>query len=199
MLIVLMVLMMTTATATFAIHSTTMEMRSAGYGRVSMQTGYVSEGAVYAGISYVDAIGPQATFIQYSRTTVTPDTPYVPGALSFDRPTNLLRIRQADFSSAAGTYGPPLETTTSPSLGTRNIYTADFLADGTDVHAYRPREAGREQSGNDPMGYIRINMTSRATMGVAGDSAISGDDLDRHDTIAHARAMAVVGPFGGVF
>ncbi len=203
MLVVLMVLMMTTATATFAIHSTTMEMRSAGYGRQALQTEYVAEGAAYASMAYIDGITPRAAYEQHRATRVAASTPYVPGAESFDRETNVLRFRQSDFATAAGVIGAPLEMDASatPSLGDRSIYTPDFLIDGTDVYTFTASSSSgpaTEQSGHNPMAYFRINMTARATLGVASDTRLSGDDRDFHETVSHARAQVVAGPVGGL-
>ncbi|MFK7988809.1 MAG: hypothetical protein AB8I08_22505 [Sandaracinaceae bacterium] len=208
MLVVLMVLMMTTATATFAIHSTTVEMRSAGYGRQALQTEYVAQGAVFAGMAQIDAITPRAAYEQHRATTVDADTPYVPGSESFDRGTNVLRFRQEDFATAAGVNAAPLETNPSatPSLGDRSIYSPDFLIDGTDVYTFTASSASgpaTEQSGHNPMRYFRINLTSRATLSINTDTVdrdtrLSGDDRDFHETISFSRAQIVAGPVGGL-
>lgn len=203
MLIVLMVLMMTTATATFAIHSTTMEMRSAGYGRQALQTEYVAEGAAYAGMAQIDAITPRAAYEQHRATRVPASTPYVPGARSFDRETNVLRFGRTDFATASGVVGAPLEMdpAATPSLGDRNVYTPDFLIDGTDVYTFTASSVSgpaTEQSGHNPMSYFRINLTARATLGVAGDTQLSGDSRHLHETVSHARAQIVAGPVGGL-
>ena len=199
MLIVLMVLLMTSATASFAIHSTTMEMRSAGYSRQAMQAGYVAEGGAYASLAYVDAMGAQAAFIQYSRTRVPSTTPYAPGAPSFNRETNLLRITMDDFTTAPGVQEVPLETDTAagPSLGARSAYAPSFQVDGTDLYRTYRQVAGRDQGGNDPMNYVRLNMTARGRMAPPSDYTASGDDRSYHETAMYARAMAEMGPFAG--
>ena len=203
MLIVLMVLLMTSATASFAIHSTTIEMRSAGYSRQAMQASYVAEGGAYAALGYVDAMGAQAAFIQYTRTRVNMSTPYVPGSTTVDRDTNLLRITMQDFTSGPGVEEPPLETevTASPSLGARTVYQPSFLVDGTDLYRSYRQVAGRDQTGNDPMSYVRLNMTARGRIGLAPDTdyVAPGDERDYHETIINARAMAEMGPFAGGF
>lgn len=202
MLIVLMVLLMTSATASFAIHSTTMEMRSAGYSRQAMQAGYVAEGGAYASLAYVDAMGAQAAFVQYSRTRVPANTPYAPGAPTFDRETNLLRVTMDDFAIAPGVEEPPLETevAASPSLGARSVYQPSFMVAGTDLYQTFRQVAGRDQSGRDPMSYVRLNMTARGTMAPPGDYRSPSDpDRDFHETAMNARAMAEMGPFAGGF
>lgn len=199
MLIVLMVLLMTSATASFAIHSTTMEMRSAGHSRQAMQASYVAEGGAYASLAYVDAMGAQAAFVQYSRTRVALDTPYAPGSATLGRETNLLRITMEDFVGSPGVEAPPLETELAahPSLGARSAYVPSFSVDGTDLYRSYRQVAGRDQSGRDPMNYVRLNMTARGRMAPPGDYRSTGDERDYHETAMNARAMAEMGPFAG--
>lgn len=199
MLIVLIVLLMTTATATFAVHSTVTEIRSAGYSRQAMQTAYVAEGGAYAALAYVDTMGAQATFIQYTRTRVPATTAYAPGSPVVDREMNLLRIRMEDFEVAPGVNSPPLETETAmtPSLGLHNAYAASFTVDGTDLYRTYRQVAGRDQSGRNPMTYVRLNMTARGRMAPPSDYRAMDDPRDYHETAVHARAMAEMGPFAG--
>lgn len=199
MLMVLMVLMMSTATATFAIHSTMMELRSAGYGRQAMQTSYVAEGAAYAGLAYMDAIGPQASFIQYSRTTVPAGTEFVPGSPTTQAASNILRIQMEDFATAAGVSSPPveLEVSRTPSLGPRTLQQPSFIVDGTDLYRTYRQVAGRDQTGRDPMTYARLNLTARGTLSVPSDPDPAEGERAYHETVVSARAMAEMGPFAG--
>ena len=197
MLVVLMVLIMTTATATFAIHSTTMEMRSAGYARSSMQTMYVAEGGAYAALGYVDAIGARAAFTQYSRTSVSAGTSLAPSHATLDRETNLLRIEMTDFDSGFDVSAPPLERDAlrTPSLGPRNHMVPTFTVDGTDLYRNHRRSAGRDQSGRNPMMFARINFTSRGRTAPPADFTRTGDPRSYHEAAVNARAMAEMGPF----
>lgn len=197
MLVVLMVLMMTTATATFAIHATTVEMRSAGYARSSMQTSYVAEGGAYAALGYVDAIGARAAFTQYSRTRVTALTSVAPNSASLNRETNVLRIEMTDFTGGYDVSSPPLEldATRTPSLGPRNNIVPNFTVDGTDMYRNQRQQAGRDQSGRNPMTYARINFTSRGRTAPVSDNTRTGDPRSYHESAVNARAMAEMGPF----
>lgn len=197
MLVVLMVLMMTTATATFAIHATTIEMRSAGYARRSMQTSYVAEGGAHAALAYVDAIGARAAYTQYSRTQVTAGALIGPTHATLDRETNLLRIEMTDFDGGYDVSGPPLERelARTPSLGPRNHAVPSFTVDGTDVYRNYRRSAGRDQSGRNPMQFVRVNFTSRGSTAPPTDFTAAGDSRSYHETAVNARAMAEMGPF----
>ncbi len=197
MLVVLMVLMMTTATATFAIHATTVEMRSAGYARRAMQTSYVAEGGAYAALGYIDAIGARAAFTQYSRTQVSSGALIGPTHASLNRETNLLRIEMTDFDGGYDVASPPLErdVTRTPSLGPRNHVVPTFTVDGTDLYRTNRRQAGRDQSGRNPMQYVRLNLTSRGRTAPPSDFTRAGDSRSYHETAVNARAMVEMGPF----
>src|SRR5690606_8313768 len=85
MLVVLMVLLMTTAMATFAIHATSMELRGAGHARQAVQAEHLAEGATYAGVSYIDRLGALGSLTQYLRTTVAAGTLTAPNEATMDR------------------------------------------------------------------------------------------------------------------
>lgn len=197
MLVVLMVLIMTTATATFAIHATTVEMRSAGYSRTAMQTAYVAEGGAYAALDYVDAIGARAAFTQYSRTRVTASTPIAPNQPTLNRETNLLRIEMTDFDGGYDVNAPPVErdVTRTPSLGPRTNLVPTFTVDGTDLYRNTRQQAGRDQGGRNPLMYARINFTSRGRTAPATDITRAGDPRAFHESNVNARVMAEIGPF----
>jgi len=197
MLVVLMVLLMTTATATFAIHATTMEMRSAGYSRTAMQTQYVAEGGAYAALGYVDAIGASAAFTQYSRTRVSALTSLAPSHATLNRETNVLRIEMTDFDGGFDVAAPPIErdVVRTPSLGPRQNMIPNFTVDGTDLYRNQRQQAGRDQAGRNPLAYARINFTSRGRTAPATDFTRTGDPRSFHESASNARAMAEMGPF----
>ena len=199
MLMVLMVLMMTTATATFAIHATTMEMRSAGHARTAMQATYIAEGGAYAALAYMDATGAQGVFIQYLRTQVDANDAMGPNASTIDQDTNLLRIEMDDFNTAPGVTSPPIETDVlrTPSFGPRTHVVPNFRVDGTDFYRTQRRVAGRDQSGRDPFTYVRINLTSHGRMAPPTDVTIGSDERSFNETAIASRAMAEMGPFAG--
>lgn len=197
MLIVLMVLIMTTATATFAIHATTVEIRGAGHSRQAMQTGYIAEGGAYASLAYIDAIGAHGAYTQYMRTRVPAGRAIAPTWPILDRETNLLRIEMTDFNAGFQVTSPPIETDAArvPSLGPRNYTVPTFTVDGTDVFRHFPEQAGRDQSGRNPMMYARINLTSRGSMAPPIDITRTGDPRSYNQSSINARAIAEMGPF----
>jgi hypothetical protein len=85
----------------------------------------------------------------------------------------------------------------TPSLGLHSAYAPSFSVDGTDLYRTYRQVAGRDQSGRNPMTYVRLNMTSRGRMAPPSDYRSSGDARDYHETAVNARAMAEMGPFAG--
>lgn len=197
MLIVLMVLLMTTAMATFAIHATSVELRGAGHARQAVQAEHLAEGATYAGVTYIDRLGASGSLMQYLRTNVTANTQTSPYEATMDRNTNLLRVRMEDFSTAAGVHGPPLETDPArhPSYGPYStLYQPNFTIDGTDLHQISRDVAGTDLSGRGAHFY-RVTLTSLAQIAPQGDVTMTGDPRSYNEVASRARAYAEVGPF----
>lgn len=198
MLVVLMVLIMTTATATFAIHSTSMEIRSAGHTRQALQAEHLAEGGIHAAASYIELLQPSGSLVQTLRTEVAADVASTPTEATIGHETNLLRIEMADFERFAGTHAPPIETelARTPSLGPHNAYIPDFRVDGTDPHLITRAVPGRDLSGGGAR-YYRVTLTSRSQLAPPGDLMdMSNDDRRSYNEVAmRARAIADVGPF----
>ncbi|MGE0785016.1 MAG: hypothetical protein AB7S26_04955 [Sandaracinaceae bacterium] len=194
MLMVLMVLMMTTATATFAIHATTMEMRAAGHSRTAMQTSYVAEAGLNAGLAYMDVNDRQAVLIQIMRTQVGANVQSAANSATVGRETNLLRIEMDDFTLATNVNSPPIETDPlrTPSLGPRSASVASFTVDGTDPFRSTRARAGTASDGR--FQYLNIALTSRARVAPPGDTAVGTDPRTFNESAVNARAYAVMGP-----
>jgi hypothetical protein len=196
MLIVLLVLLMTTATATFAMHATTVEIRASGFQRQAQQTEHVAEGGAYAAVAYVDVLKANGSLIQYLRTDVASGVASSPGEATIARDTNLLRIEMEDFTNASGVTGVPLElgATGSPSLGPHAAYAPSFTVDGTDLYTVFRDTAGEDLSGRGTRFY-RMALTSRGTLAPPSDYRATGDTRDYHESSMRSRAFVEVGPF----
>lgn len=194
MLMVLMVLLMTTATATFAIHSTSMEMRSAGYLRQSMQTAYVAEGGLYAGIAHIDNGRGAEMWQTYQQTSVAGNTVYGPNAVVGGIRRGFYRVTSDAIATRAA--APPLESDPArvPSLGPHMAYTPSFSFEGTDILGANEEVSGHDLSRPSALGYLRGVFTSRAVMAAPSDIRATGDARDFHETAVSARVVAIVGP-----
>lgn len=194
MLIVLIILLMTTATATFAVHATSVEIRAAGHVRQAVQAEHLAEGGAYAAVSYLDVLKANGSLAQYLRTDVAANVASSPDEATVDRQTNLLRIRMEDFANAPGVNSPPLETEGAPSLGPSSAYVPDFMVDGTDLHQLSRDAAGRDLTGRGAS-YYRVTLTSRASMAPLNDYRATGDARSYNEVAMRARAFTEVGPF----
>ena len=197
MLVVLMVLLMTTATATFAIHSTSIEIRAAGHSRQALQAEYLAEGGAYAALSYVDVLKANGSLAQYFRTNVAAGRAVGVGEMAFDQSTNALIIEMSHFEGGAGVNAPPVETEVArtPSFGPRSAYEPSFRAQGTDLYQISRAIAGRDLSGRGSHFY-RMTLTSRGSMNVPSErAATAATERAYHETAMRARALTEVGPF----
>jgi hypothetical protein len=198
MLVVMMVLLMTTATATVAIHTTTMEIRSAGQVRQAVQAEYLAESGSYGALGYMDMVGAHGVLVQYSQTSVAGGTAAAPTETTMDRATNLLRIQMSDLTPgvAGNVTSPVVENRTGrvPSVGPRNAYQPNFVVDGTDLYQISRDEAGRDLTGRGAQ-YFRMTLTSRATMAPPSDYRATGDVRDYNEIASRARTLTEVGPY----
>lgn len=62
MIVIMMVLLAATSTAVFAVHSTSQELRAAGYQRQAMQSEYTAEAGLHAVMAFVDQAGQPSMF-----------------------------------------------------------------------------------------------------------------------------------------
>ena len=197
MLMVLMVLLMTTATATFAIHSTSMELRSAGYLRQSMQTAYVAEGGLYAGVAHIDHIGGDGMWQMYRRNQVDGATVYGPNAVVGGIQRGLYRVTSTEIAQLSASPAVELDPTRVPSLGPHMAYAPSFTVDGTDIIGTLDEISGHDYSRPSALRYVRGTFTSRGVMAIPGDVTTTGDARSFHETAVNARVVALVGPVNG--
>lgn len=196
MLMVMVVLLMTTATATFAIHSTSTEIRAAGHYREAVQTEDLAQGAVIATLEYIDAMQPNAMYQQLQRTSVAATARLAPEEVDLGRVRNVFRVEADDFIGAVGVQAPPIETDVGrvPSLGPRTALVPRFNADITDPVACFRDDAGRRSDGANSMQYLCAVVTSRARLAPPVDFQSSGDPRRFHETAVNARAQVEIGP-----
>ncbi|MCB9666515.1 MAG: pilus assembly PilX N-terminal domain-containing protein [Myxococcales bacterium] len=166
MLIVMLILLMSTATATFAIQSTGLEIRSAGHERQAAQTHYVTEAGIESALLWVDDMQPSVV-AHVLATSSPPD-------LSAQEP-NLMAGKQGyrlvlgDFAALAdgqdangdAVRNPPIDTQSDhPSLG--NVpYQPSFTVDINDNYTYSGAMPGYRVDGRSSMTYMIATYTVR--------------------------------------
>lgn len=223
MIVVMLILMAATVGATFAVHATTMELRSAGQMRQALQTEYVGETGAVAALDYVTRIGPQGLLYAISQSTASASVgvnPYAEygepppadagfgGASGARKPYYRMTCdpsqSQDDFSAAISGVagGKPLETT---SLGLHTNRTARFTVDINDHYTYQMPSPGARSDGRGTFHFLGATITSRGRTAIEGIDSAGRPTTDpvtagltiyrKHETSNDARAQLISGPF----
>lgn len=198
MLVVMLVLLMVTATAMVGIHTTAYEVRGAGYARQAVQTDYIGEAGVQAAMAWVDFYGPAAMLqamnqsSELNRATGGEALDLAPFEEALASGHDAYRLYTTDLGSAMTTV--PLDQT---SLGTRNVYEPMVLVDIYDAYTYAGAIRGSRSDGRGRLQYLRATYTSRGRTRVRG---IGTADQQRgtylHESASDARVYGLSGPFG---
>ncbi len=191
MLVVLLILLMSTATAVFAVHSTSTEVRAAGFWRMSLQTQYLGETGALAAMSWVDRFGAPALLSAMRRTTtsgaVLDMSPFEP-ALAAGKEG--YRMYPDDFTGLAIA---PVENEV---IGPRAAHQPFFMVDVYDTHIYTGVVAGNRSDGASRLRFLGATYTSRGRVRVPGEAGTATDPRPFNEGASDARARGVSGPFG---
>lgn len=215
MLVVMLLLLIVTATATFAVRTTSLEIRSSGYARQHMQTRYLTEGALAAGLAMGENRGAalQRQMIHQSTSgalagAVTPIRRLATTEPVMDSNVGNDRIEVSHFAASSAVVGQPIVTTAgAESYGLQMGYAPTFVVDVNDEHAFYGVVPGQRSDGNGTFEYMAATYTARGAARVAGDRASprapaddvgsTQDDWSRlgyHETTATSRAITIAGP-----
>lgn len=193
MLIVMLVLLMVTATATFAMHSTAYEIRAAGHTRMATQSYYVADTGITGALGWVDAIGAQAVdsiFEQHEEADRQLELSPLEPSLATDKFAH--RIYGEDL----GAMGSPIGRN---ELGPRQIYEPQITVDIYDHHTFPAVSAGHRSDGHGSMEFFRATYVSRGRVRIPGDADARHDVTvrrrDYNEGARDMRAVAVSGPY----
>lgn len=207
MLIVMLVVLMVTATAMFAVHSTSYELRAAGTFRQAMQTQYVAEGGVSTGMALIDTMGAGSIDLAMQRIPVAAGRQFTREEPAYGQSTPHFRVYMTDFATLPSVVAPPVEgnpaASGGSSLGSTLAYGPDFLIDMDD--SYRPGRsiAGMSVTGDSPVSYRVWTITSRGrTRPPTGQDALTPAEMalatqlqrGSHETAMNSRAVVISGP-----
>ena len=202
MLIVMLVLLMTTGVAVFAVHTTTAEIRAAGAARQALQTQYVAEAGLMSAIAYSELIQPAGVELALQRSA-PPASGYMAQFFEPELAPNKrnYRLYLADLTVTAPA-GFPIETdaTRGQSLG-RSALAPWFTVDINDDFTYTTPVAGHRADGGGALRFMGATYTAhgrtRVPTTVGTDVPRStGDTRPFLEGAADARAYVVLGPFG---
>jgi hypothetical protein len=211
MLVVMLLLLIVTATATFAIHTTSVELRSTGHSRQRMQTRYVAEAALVSSMTMLEQSGPEPLTIALERS----QSGSVARQLAPEEPTMAAsqgnhRVELADLTAVTGTSGVareglPFETTPGQeSLGVGMGYEPNFAVDVNDSYRFTGVVAGHRSDGGGTLEYLAATYTARGRTQLPGGADqyspthAPGTPAHMrrgyHETAVNARAIGLSGP-----
>jgi hypothetical protein len=192
MLIVMMILLMSTATAVFAVHATSYEIRASGHMRRAMQTQYVGETGAIAATAWVDRWGPKALLNTMEQSSGHPDftvfnePQLAPGKDGY-------RLMLDDLSSPTGTLPIARESMG----GTRQAFEPEVYLDIYDTYTWTGTLAGNRSDGYGKLKYMRGTYKSRGRTRVSGVTPDNTGERTYHESASDAIAHGRSGPYGG--
>ncbi|UJR84326.1 hypothetical protein [Sandaracinus amylolyticus] len=209
MLVVMALLLIVTATATLAIHSTSVELRGTGNARQRMQTRYVAEGALVSAMTMIEQSGPEPLSLSLERSQsrtgstrrLAPEEPVM------DPTVGNHRIEMSDLATGtAGVVGSPL---TSDSLGQGIGYVPNFVVDVNDSYRFTGIIAGHRSDGMGTLEYVAATYTARgrtqlpgrvdayspgAGVGTSAPDEENWTVRGHHESAMNSRAIGISGP-----
>ncbi|MDH3623856.1 MAG: hypothetical protein OES69_12965 [Myxococcales bacterium] len=208
--IVLMIVMVGTASAVFSATTVSHEVRGTGFARQQMQTRHTAKAGLTAAMDWFDIFGPETvrnlmlapgstegvTFTCASGGTCYPEIPMANGRRAY-------RLYPEHFSKLTAAGGGPGLLVNEPyeqatSFGAFTALTPIVTIDIYDEHIISKLAPGAAAQGGSKFKYMRTTLTARARARVAaGDVAKEAADQERerNETGADFRAYIVSGPF----
>ncbi len=201
MIVVMLVLLTTTALGVFAVHSTTFEIQASGHARQGMQSQYLAETGLNAGFAMMDRMGPRALLysieqqqeLGFDKPTLSPYEP----DLADDKSGYRMYLRDLE------SFGTGLPVDVESIGGNRQPYGASFVVDVNDHYTYTGAMEGNRSDGYGRLQYLHATYTSRgrlridsARVGFGDTTSVSADLREFHEAATDARAHGVSGPFG---
>ena len=199
MIVVMLVLLAATALATFAVHTTTSELRAAGHAREGMQAQYLAESGLGAALAVMDQRGPQA-FLYAIEQTSADSTLTKPVMMPFEPDLAADKDGYRMYLDDIDAYGGLAVADAEILSESRQVYQPTFIVDINDHYRYTMPIAGHRSDGYGRLQYLQATYTSRGRMrldpslGVTDPTDAEGRAL--HELATDARAQAVTGPFG---
>ena len=205
MLVVMFILLMATATAVYAVHSTTYEIRAAGYGRRAMQTQALGENGLVGAMTWVDQNGPDTLLLSTDRSMNASQgldlTPFEPALDTGKRGLRLYGTHDNGSGvSVPGELNTGTRTTidaTETSLGQRQPFEAMVMVDVYDVHTWTGTIPGYSAAGGASLKFLGATYTSRGRARMPNAPTVDAADsyTQFHETASDARARGISGPF----
>lgn len=208
--VVLMIIMVGTASAVFSANTVSHEVRGTGFARQQMQTRNTAKAGLTAAMDWYDIFGPETVrnlmlapgstegvdFTCATNGTCYPEIPMANGRRAY-------RLYAEHFSKLTTASGGPGLLINEPyeqasSFGAYTALTPIVTIDIYDEQVINKLAPGAAAQGGSKFKYMRTTLTARARARVAaGDvpQEAADQNRDRNETGADFRAYVVSGPF----
>ena len=213
--VVLMIIMVGTASAVFSANTVSHEVRGAGFARQQMQTRYAARAGLIGALEWFDIFGPSTVrslmltpgttegvqFPACSDTTgCYPEPPLANNRRAYRLyPEHFGALLSQDGGVTPGLFAN-LPVDADAAFGATSAHTPIVLIDIYDEHVVSKLAPGAAAQGGTKFKYMRTTLTARgrARLKAAAATDIAhGEDHGRqaHETGADMRAYIVSGPF----
>lgn len=221
MLVVMLMLLMVTATGVFAIHATSYEIQAAGFASRYMRTQYVGESGVGQTLTWIDVHGPAALRHAMDRSSdlniatsgrAIDLAPYEP-PIAAGRQAHRFYTRDLDTLNIPGVANHDW-TTQNAQQAVRSPYSPQLVVDIYDMYMDEANcPTGGRADGGGTLTCIQSTVTARGRLRIpAGSDFVAGDitgqlaparrssnggraiQLQFHETASDARAFVTAGP-----
>jgi hypothetical protein len=216
--VVLMIIMVGTASAVFSATTVSHEVRGAGFARKQMQTRYAARAGIIAALEWFDIFGPETVrdimvtksatdTVQFTCTTdwgCYPEPPLAGNRSAYRLyPQHYEALQSTDGGNTPGLLQDrPIDddpnTTTNYSFGPTSAYRPVVVTDIYDEHIINKLSPGAAAQGGTKFKYMRTTLTARgrAQLRDVADQVNANDfDRERNESAADMRAYIVSGPF----
>ena len=216
--VVLMVIMVGTASAVFSATTVSHEVRGSGFARQQMQTRYAARAGIIAALEWFDIFGPEVVrdILVTNPTTegvsyqcppgqgCYPEPPLANGRVAYRLyPEHYQALGSSDGGSTPGLMKDrPIDddpsTTTNYSFGPSSAFRPVVVTDIYDEHVINKLAPGAAAQGGTKFKYMRTTLTARgrAQLRDTTDLANPNDfQRERNESAADMRAYIISGPF----
>ena len=208
--VVLMIVMVGTASAVFSASAVSHEVRGTGFARQQMQTRYTARAAMVGALEWFDIFGPEAVrdIMLTPGSTAGVQFSCVSGGGCYPEPPlannrRAYRLYPAHFEALLSTDGgvtpgllEEVPYKAEYSFGANSAHTPVVVIDLYDEHVISKLAPGAAAQGGTKFKYMRTTLTARSRAQVASDHVESEDyGRESHQTASDMRAYVISGPF----
>jgi hypothetical protein len=208
--VVLMIIMVGTASAVYSAHTVSHEVRGTGFARQQMQTRYTARAGLIGALEWFDIFGPSTVrnlmltpgstegkqFSCVSGSSCYPEPPLANNRRAYRLyPEHFEALLSQDGGITPGLIAN-LPYDAEFSFGTTSAHSPVVVIDIYDEHVVSTLAPGAAAQGGTKFKYMRTTMTARGRAQLNSDHAEPEDHgRQRNETAADMRAYIISGPF----